>query len=164
MALLLEAPDLLPEALELSHLSADAFLDTRNRQIFEWLLASQSLFPLHQSGEDLEARSVRPALALDSELQGRVESLRQKLRAEPPIAAADARLDAFKCVTILRKNHLARLIRELQFMQQDAHDAGDAERMRELSVLIEQLRRERLQVDQRYYAVTLVGRRKPGAA
>ena len=54
------------------------------------------------------------------------------------------REDLVKCSVRLRKDHLARLIRDLRFMQQDAQEEGAEDRVRELNETIEPLARDYL--------------------
>jgi hypothetical protein len=68
--------------------------------------------------------------------------------------------DLMKCSSRLRKSYFSRLIDELRFLIQDAQEQGLKERARELDEMIERLRQDHLQIDHRFYAETLVGRRR----
>jgi hypothetical protein len=153
-------PTCCPRSLELSHLSADAFLDTR---IARSLNGSSPLISLssHQNERDLEARSVLPTLALTASARScRISAPETTGRAAD--SAADCRLDAFKMRHYTSQKPPCAIDPRIAFMQQDAHDAGDAERMRELSVLIEQCGANAFKLISVYNAVTCRGRRKPG--
>jgi hypothetical protein len=69
-----------------------------------------------------------------------------------------AQEDLLKSSLRLRKHHLAHLIREVRFLQQDAQEQG-LERAQEFNALIDRLAREYQYADQRAHAVTYVGRR-----
>ncbi len=151
LALLLYAPNLLPEARAVSGVSAESFQDVRNRQIFEAL----QVYMNDHAGFDLAAFR----LAFDKELDMHVESLLQGLHAGPPLTPAAAREDLLKSLTRLQKSYLAHLIQELRFEQQELQTQPSEERGRELGRMIEELTRELQQLDQRFNAVTLMGRK-----
>jgi DNA primase len=152
LALLLETPALLPEVLEVAKLSAEAFQDVRNRQVFEALRIFASEHP--------EWSLEKFAVGLDTELNAHVESLLQTLRVGPPLSPEAAHEDLMKCFTRLRKSYLSRLIHDLRFVLQDAQEQGAQERVRELNAMIEQLTRDYFESDKRSYAATLLGRKK----
>ncbi len=159
LALLLSAPALLPEMKEVARLSADVFLDVRNRQVFEAMerLIAERGDELQHVGPEGLARDVGQ---LDTELAGHVESVLRTLRSGPPLSADMVREDLTKVTVRLRRDHLGRLLRELRFMLQDAQEEGDEERVHALNRMIDPLARDYLDVDRRSYAVTLVGRSK----
>ncbi len=152
LALLMMAPHLLPEVMAAANLSSETFQDVRHQQIWA---ALASLAP-----EDLEAPL--PALAgrLDTALYAHVESLLRELETDPPLSPDLIREDLLKCSTRLRKQYLSRLIGELRFLQMDAQEQGAEERLRELRALTDRLTRDYYQIDRRFYAATLVGRRQ----
>lgn len=152
LALLLGFPDLLPDVLEVAELSADVFQDERNRQIFEALRRFTS--------EHDEWSPEHFALGLDTELKAHVESLLQTLHVGPPLSPEAAHEDLMKCSTRLRKSYLSHLLRDLRFVLQDAQEQGAQERIRELNATIERLTRDYLESDKRFYAATLLGRKK----
>lgn len=152
LALLLESPLWFAEVLEVAKLSGEVFQDERNRQVFEALrrfLSEQATWSREQF-----------ALGLDSELRAHVESLARILQAGPPLSPEAAHEDLIKCSTRLRKEYLARLIRELRFVLQDAQEQGAQEYVRELNAKIDQLTRDYHESDRRSYAATLLGRKK----
>ena len=152
LALLVQAPELLPRAREVSSISPETFQDVRNRQVFEALAPYLASHPEYSQADFRDA--------LDSELNDHVESLSRRLLSGPPLSPEMIQEDLMKCSTRLRKNQLARLIRELRFMQQDAQEDGLEDGVRELNRAIDQLTRDHLEIDQRYYAATLIGRSK----
>ena len=155
LALLLRNPQHLPQIRNEVCLSAEAFRDIRNRETFQMLAAMLD-------GDE----SVDPELLLvrlDSELRAHVESLVQRLQLGPPLSPDMVRDDLIKSASRLQKNHLSGLIGELQFLQRDAQEQGSDERLRELNSLIEQYRRDYLQIDQQYHAATLVSKSKRDA-
>jgi DNA primase len=155
LALLLQMPTLLREVLETTMLSEESFQDARNRQVWEALkvyLGKQAMFV----EQDFRA-------GLDTELGAHVESLLQMLQAGPPLSPDMVREDLMKCSTRLQKSHLSRLVRELRFVQQDAHQEGATERERELNEIIERLMHDYRQVEQRFNATTFIGRSKPSS-
>lgn len=152
LALLLEFPNLLPDVLEVAELSADAFQDERNRQIFEALRR----FTTEHNEWSLEHFT----FGLDTELNAHVESLLQTLRVGPPLSPEAAHEDLMKCSTRLRKSFLSHLLRDLRFVLQDAQEQGAQERVRELNAMIERLTRDYFESDRRFYAATLLGRKK----
>jgi len=152
LALLLQTPTLLLQATEVGVLNDKAFENARNKEMF----SSLKRFVLtNPDCDDLEAGG-----GLDIDQTSHIEWLLRTLRAGPPLSPEMAREDLMKCSMRLRKKHLSQSIRELQFVQQDAQEDGTSERIRELNEMIEKLTREYLQVDQRSYATTLVGRSK----
>ncbi|MBC7256352.1 MAG: hypothetical protein H5T66_09665, partial [Chloroflexi bacterium] len=102
-----------------------------------------------------------PALAaqLDTALYAHVESLLRELETDPPLSPDLVREDLLKCSTRLRKQYLSRLIGELRFLQMDAQEQGAEDRLRELRAITDRLTRDYYQIDRRFYAATLVGRR-----
>ena len=150
LAFLLQQPGLLPEALETAGLSPEAFQDVRNRQIFEALGPYLAANPEYRQAEFGDT--------LDSELSAHVESLTRRLLSDPPLSPEMLQDYLIMCSARLRKNHLARLIRELQFMHQDAQEHGLEDSVRELNRTVEKLARDHRQIDQRYYGATLTGR------
>ena len=159
LALLLSAPALLPEMREVARLSADVFVDVRNRQVFDTLerLVAERGDDLAMAGAEVIAGHVNQ---LDAELGRHVEWLLHTLRSGPPLSADMVREDLSKVSLRLRRDHLGRLLRELWFMQQDAQEEGDEERVQVLNRMIDPLAREQRDMDRRSYAVTLVGRGK----
>jgi len=152
LALLLDRPALLAEAVEVAELTAEAFQDERNRQVFE-ALRSYAPKAAQWSLEEF-------ALGLDTELRAHVESLQQTLRAGPPLTPEAAHEDLMKCSIRLRRDYLSRLIHDLRFVLQDAQEQGAQERVREVNAMMERLTRERYESDRRSYAATLLGRKK----
>ena len=152
LALLLDRPALFAEALEMAELTAEAFQDERNRQVFEALRSYAPKMAQWSLGEF--------ALGLDTELRAHVESLQQTLRAGPPLTPEAAHEDLMKCSIRLRRDYLSRLIHDLRFVLQDAQEQGAQERVREVNAMMEQLTRERYESDRRSYAATLLGRKK----
>jgi DNA primase len=152
LALLLQEPRLLPIVVERTGLSAETFHDVRNRQIFDSLERFLSTSSEHGISE------IRAGL--DSALDAHVESLLQRLQVGPSLSAEMVQEDLMKCSSRLRKSYFSRLIDELRFLIQDAQEQGLKERARELDEMIERLRRDHLQIDHRFYAETLVGRRR----
>ena len=159
LALLLSAPALLPEMKDMARLSADVFEDVRNRQVFE---ALERL--VAERGDELAVMGMEVVVGrigqLDIEMAGHVESVLRTLHSGPPLSADMVREDLTKVLVRLRRDHLGRLLRELRFMQQDAQEEGDEERVQALNRMIDPLAREHLDMDRRSYAVTLVGRSK----
>ncbi len=154
LALVLQDPTLLPQVMEVADLSEDTFGDSRNRQVFSALCG----FMDENVSYDVDAFCD----GLDSELRAHVESLLQRLQAEPSLSPDLIRGDVIKCATRLHKRHISRLINELCFLQRDAQKEGSRERVRELDEKIEQLRRTYLRIDQRFHAATFIGRSKRG--
>ena len=150
LALLLYKPTLLPEVVERTRLSADTFRDVRNRQVFDLL---ERATPSEQGISEIRVE-------LDSELDAHVESLLQRLQIGPSLPEELVREDVMKCSSRLRKSYFSRLIEELRFLIQDAQEEGAEERVRELDGMIEELRQDYLQIDHRFYAETLVGKRR----
>ena len=149
LALLAYAPELMAQVTAAAGLSAEAFEDVRNRQVFE---------ALQRAGEEPQQDIASFRDRLDSELSAHVESLLRRLSSDPPLSPDMTRDDLVKSAVRLQKGHLARLIRELQFLQQDAQEHGQEQSLRDLNHLIEELRQDYLLIDQRYYAATLVRR------
>lgn len=154
LALVLQDPSLLLRIIEVADLSEDTFRDSRNRQVFSALVAFMD--------EDASYDAHAFCDGLDNELGAHVESLLQRLRAEPSLPPDLVRGDVVKCATRLRKRHISRLINELCFLQRDAQKEKAGERVRELDEKIEQLRRTYLRIDQRFHAATFIGRAKRG--
>lgn len=152
LALLISSPALLSEVIAAAQLSPEDFQDVRDQRIMTALATL--------SEDELAASRRFLAERLDSESQARVESLLHQLEAGPPLSPEMIREDLFKGATRLRKLHLSRLIGELRFLQQEAQEQGPAERLRQLSETIDELTRDYLQIDQRYHAATLIGRRQ----
>ena len=148
LSLLLAFPQLAPEVLEDIPLSAEAFQDVQNREVFQRLFLNPE-------------KPLENAIAeLDKELRLHVESLLQKLQGSPSLSLEMVREDLRKSLLRLQRHHLSRLISQLRFVQEDAQQQGTLDLVREISAKIDQLRREYLQIDQRYYAATLTGRKK----
>jgi DNA primase len=154
LALVLQDPALLPRVIEVADLSEDTFRDSRNREVFSELDASL--------GQDADYDVDVFCDGLDSELRTHVESLLQRLQAEPSLSPDLVRGDVIKCATRLRKRHISRLMSELCFLQRDAQEEGTPGRVREINREIEQLRRTYLHIDQRFHAATFIGRAKRG--
>ena len=152
LALLLYEPTLLPKVVERTRLSADTFQDVRNRQVFGLLERALAASP------DQGIDEIRAGLA--KELAAHVESLLQRLQIGPFLPEEMVQEDLMKCSSRLRKSYFSRLIGELRFLIQDAQEEGAEERVRELDGMIEELRRDYLQIDHRFYAETFVGRRR----
>ncbi|MEA3408228.1 MAG: DNA primase [Chloroflexota bacterium] len=155
LALVLQYPTLLPRVMEVADVSEETFQDSRNRQIFSALGG----FMEEEKAYDVQAFCD----SLDNELGTHVESLLQRLQAEPSLSPDLVRGDVIKCATRFRKRHISQLIGELYFLQRDAQEEGARERVRELDEKIEQLRRTYLHIDQRFHAATFVGRSKRGS-
>ncbi|MBC7315212.1 MAG: DNA primase [Chloroflexi bacterium] len=151
LALLIVAPHLLPEVMAAANLSSETFQDARHQQIWS---ALASLAP-----EDFAAPLPSLAAQLDTALYAHVESLLRELETDPPLSPDLIREDLLKCSTRLRKQYLSRLIGELRFLQMDAQEQGAEERLRELRAMTDRLTRDYYQIDRRFYAATLVGRR-----
>ena len=151
LALLIVAPHLLPEVMAAANLSSETFQDARHQQIWS---ALASLAP-----EDFAAPLPALAAQLDTALYAHVESLLRELETDPPLSPDLVREDLLKCSTRLRKQYLSRLIGELRFLQMDAQEQGAEERLRELRAMTDRLTRDYYQIDRRFYAATLVGRR-----
>lgn len=152
VALLLHEPSLLPEMREIANLTPDAFEDTLNRSIYDRMLIDWETNPPEEIGGFV--------LALDTESREHVESLLQRIHAGPELSRDALREDLLKCSTRLHKTYLSRLIRELRFVQQDEQERGDRERLRELNEIVDALTRDYLRIEQRFHAVTLVGRKR----
>lgn len=152
LALLIASPTLLAEVSAAAQLTPEAFQDVRDQRIMAALLTL--------SGDELSAPRRFLAERLDSESYARVEFLSHQIEIGPPLSPEMIREDLLKGATRLRKLHLSRLISELRFLQQEAQEQGPAERLRELSAMIDRLTRDYLQIDQRYHAATLMGRRQ----
>jgi DNA primase len=155
LALLLQMPTLLGDVLETTMLSEESFQDIRNRQV---LKALQAYLGEQAAFVESDFRS-----GLDTELAAHVESLLHMLQAGPPLSPEMGREDLMKCSARLQKSHLSRLVRELRFVQQDAHQEGSEERVRQLNEIIERLMRDYRQVEQRFNAATFIGRSKPNS-
>jgi DNA primase len=150
LALLLDNPPLLAAMHAEAGLSAEDFGGI-NRVLYEAL----SVFAAGGASEP-EAFAGR----LDMVLRERVESLRQQLRADPPLSPEMIREDLTKSAIRLRKQRISRLIQELRFALQDAQGpTTPSEDARQLNETIERLTRDYLQIDQSYYAATYVGRK-----
>ncbi|MGI5915019.1 MAG: DNA primase [Anaerolineae bacterium] len=160
LALLLHAPEHLAVLRETIDLSVETFTDTYHRLIYTALEAyidRASTDALSVDDPNIESEFLAQ---LDTESRPRVESLLTILQSGPPLSPDMVREDLYKSAMRLRKSHISRLIRELRFVQQDAQEQGLDDQVRELNETIEHLRRDYLQVDQRYYAATLVGRKQ----
>ena len=83
-----------------------------------------------------------------------------RLENDPSLALELVREDMLKSSARLCKSHLARLIREVRFLQQDAQDQGAADQVGQLNRVIDGLMHDYLKIDQRYHATTMVGRRE----
>lgn len=152
LALLIRAPHLLPEVMAAANLSTETFQDVRHQQIWA---ALTSLAP-----EDLTAPLPALANRLDTALYAHIEYLLREIEADPPLSPDLIREDLLKCSTRLRKQYLSRLIGELRFLQIDAQEQGAQERLRELRAMTDRLTRDYYQIDRRFYAATLAGRRQ----
>lgn len=152
LALVLQDPTLLPRVIEVANLSGDTFRDSRNQQVFSALCD----FMDENASYDI------PTFCdiLDNELGAHIESLLQRLQAEPSLSPDLIRGDVIKCATRLRKRHISRLINDLCFLQRDAQKEGARKRVKELDEKIERLRRTYLRIDQRFHAATFIGRSK----
>jgi DNA primase len=146
LALLWRDSSLLPVLVSVASLDAEVFSDSRNRVCFETLAGASD--------------SAQAADALDSELRAHVESLLQRLKADPPLQPEEAREDAVKCALRLRRDRMTQRLRELRFMLQDAQEQDDPEMVRNVQAQIEALGREQLQLDRRAHAATLAGRKE----
>ncbi|OGO05187.1 MAG: hypothetical protein A2Y73_08700 [Chloroflexi bacterium RBG_13_56_8] len=136
--------------MEKAGLIVESFQDVRNQQILQAL----GRFTKEYSPYDAEEFCNK----LDTELGAHIELLLRELRSGPPLSLEMAREDFVKCATRLRKTYLSQLIRDLRFVQQDAQEEGDEERVRELNAMIEQLTHDYLRIDRRFHAATLFGR------
>ena len=152
LALLLQAPTLLPKVIETCNLSDEAFQDVRNRQIFR---AMGAFLAAHT---DFALGGFRAGL--DTELSGHVESLLERLRSGPALSFEMMQEDAIKSAIALSKLHLARLIAELHFMLQDAAEEGLEEDLRQIYKTITALNRDLQDINRGYYAATLMGRKR----
>ena len=151
VALLLAYPTLVETLRQSAGLSSEDFTGV-NRAIYEALDAFSA------ENEEIEDSSLF-AQRLDTVLRGRVESLLQQLRAGPPLSTDMVREDLVKSAIRLRKQRISGLIQELRFALQDAQEQTHLEDARQLNESIEQLTRDYLQIDQRYYAATYIGRK-----
>jgi len=154
IALLLQRPSLLIEATDAGVLTEEAFQDARNREVFESL---RRLVLTNPHCDEAEVKT-----GLDTDQMAHVEWLLRTLYSGPPLSPDLAREDLVKCSMRLRKRHLSRLIRELRFVQEEAQERGTEETVRELNEVIEKLRRDYLEIDQRAFAATMVGRSRRG--
>ncbi len=155
LAIALKEPQLIPEAVQTTGLTAKIFDDERNRQVFE---AMQEAIGQGMADRD----HVRAYLAerLDTSLLAHVELTLGRLENDPSLALEVVREDLLKSSARLCKAHLARLIREVRFLQQDAQDQGAADQVGELNKVIDGLMHDYLKIDQQYHATTMVGRRE----
>jgi len=155
LALSLKEPQMLPEAVEATGLNAAVFEDERNRQIFEALLEAGG-----QGARDRDHVRAWLAERLDTSLLAHVESMLERLENDPSLSLELVREDMLKSSARLRKNHLARLLREVRFLQQDAQDQGAADQVGHLNQVIDGLMHDYLKIEQMYHATTMVGRRE----
>ena len=146
---------MLPEAVEATGLNAAVFEDERNRQIFEALLEAGG-----QGARDRDHVRAWLAERLDTSLLAHVESMLERLENDPSLSLELVREDMLKSSARLRKNHLARLLREVRFLQQDAQDQGAADQVGHLNQVIDGLMHDYLKIEQMYHATTMVGRRE----
>lgn len=151
LALLLAYPALTAALREEAGLTSEEFTGI-NRAVYEVLDAYLA------AGEDIENGDLF-AQGLDTVLRGRVESLLQQLQAGPPLSSEMAHEDLTKSAIRLRKQRISGLIQELRFALQDAQERTHLEDARQLNESIERLTRDYLQIDQRYYAATYIGRK-----
>ena len=149
LALLLDSPPLLATMNTEAGLSAEDFSGI-NRVLYEALSAFMA-----GGAKEPELFAGR----LDIVLRERVESLRQQLRADPPLSSEMILEDLTKSAIRLRKQRISRLIQELRFALQDAQGHPPLDDARQLNESIERLTRDYLQIDQSYYAATYVGRK-----
>lgn len=152
LMLMLESPSLAGEVVAATGLAEESFDDTRHRVILRHLLPL-----LGREEEDL----VIPELLerLDTESARQVESLLQRYRSGPPLSAEMLQEDLGKCAARLRRQQVLRRIEELRFVQQDAQEQGESERVREINAQVQRLMAECLEIERRFYAATYVGRR-----
>ncbi len=152
LMLMLASPAAAVEVVAVTGLSVDSFDDTRHREILRHLLPL-----LGQQEEDLILQELLEVL--DSESARQVESLLQRYRAGPPLTAEMLHEDMIKCAARLRRQQILRRIEDLRFVQQDAQELGNSERVHELNAQLQQLTTECLEIERRFYAATYVGRR-----
>ncbi|MFH1085139.1 MAG: DNA primase [Chloroflexota bacterium] len=152
LALLLRAPELVPDLVREAGLGPEVFSDVRNRQVFVALQAQLA----SQGGYDVEALIGE----LDTQLKSHVESILRQLELGPALAPDGLREDAWKSIARLRRAHLLRLIGAYRFMQQDAQAQGAAEQLREYNLTIQRLTRDCRDIERRFHAVTFQGRRE----
>jgi DNA primase len=160
VALLFAFPALLPEAMDEARLSPDALADAENRHAYEALCAAR---PAQAVPNGAPFGSAAALSLLDSALRGHVESLLHSLEQGPDLSLDTAREDLVKSAMRLRQAHLSRSLSDLRFLQQDAQEEGDDEEAHRLNALIEDCRREYLEVHRQSYAVTLFGRSRRGS-
>jgi len=155
LAISLKEPALLPEVIEATGLAASDFQDERHRQLFE---ALQEAIGASPGSYD----QVRAHLAerLDTALLGHVESLLERLDSDPSLSLELIREDLLKSSARLCKSHLAQLIREVRFLQQDAQEQGLADQVGQLNKVIDELTHKYLKIEQLYHAITMAGRRE----
>lgn len=151
LGLLLRFPELVPAVKEHAGLLPETFQDARRRQTF---LHLQEFL---QTDAEYEPR--RFLETLDSETSSHIESILRELESGPPLTEEMVREDLLKSSARLRRKQLSTLIEELRFMQQEAEAATLNDRARQLERTIEDLTRDYLELDRRFYAATFVGRR-----
>jgi DNA primase len=154
LTFMLGYPELMGELIMDCGMDGNVFAKTENRLVFERLVHHVQ----EQRTPDIEAF----CQTLDSDLSAHVESLLRRLQEEPPLSLDSVREGLVKFFTRLQKFRLDRLLREMNDVQQDAQEEGASERVHEIVQTIEQLRRDRREIDRRFYAATLTGRSKRG--
>ncbi len=152
LMLMLQDPTLAAEMIATVALSEESFDDTRHREIFGRLRPL-----LGKPEKDLVLEELTELL--DSESARQVESLLQRYHSGPPLSAEMLREDMDKCAARLRRQQILRRVEELRFVQQDAQEQGQSERVHELNAQVQQLTAECLEIERRFYAATYVGRR-----
>ena len=136
-----------------TRLSDSTFADPRHREIFRQL----------QPYMDDETRpyDTRALIAsLDTESAAHVESLSRRLQSEPNLSEEAFREDLIKCCTRLRRQELSRRIEELRFVQLEAQEQGETDRVRDLAAQIAALTGEHLRIERRFVAATYGGKRQ----
>jgi DNA primase len=154
LAFMLGYPELVGNLITDCGMEGDVFANAENRQVFEHLACYVQGHP----APDIQTF----CQTLDSGLSAHVESLLLKLQSEPPLSPDSVREVLAKFFARLQKLRLDGLLRELNDVQQNAQEEGASERVREIVRTIEQLSRDRREMDRRFYAATLTGRSKRG--